>query len=111
VAIQVETQKSLDNLDAIMGVGGIDACYIGPWDLRNSLGFSVPPNFDNKKFIDAIEHVLNVATDHGKPAGMWTNLDSVVWAVKKWFRFNTVINADMTLSFGATEAVRRGMSF
>jgi hypothetical protein len=39
---------------------------------------------------------------------MWTNLDSVVWAVKKGFRFNTVINADMMQAYGAAEAVKRG---
>jgi len=108
VAVQVETQKSLDNLDEIMSVDGIDACYIGPWDLSNNLGYSVPPNYDNKKFVDAIDHVLKVAKDHGKPAGMWTNLDNVGWAVKRGFRFNTVINADMMLQYGAAEAVKRG---
>jgi hypothetical protein len=49
-----------------------------------------------------------VASDHGKPAGMWCNLDNVVWAVEKGFRFNTVINADMMLAYGAAEAVKRG---
>lgn len=108
VAIQVETQKSLDNLNGIMGVEGVDACYIGPWDLSNNLGFSVPPNYNNKKFVEAIDHVLKVADDHGKPAGMWTNLDNVGWAVSKGFRFNTVINADEMLSYGAKEALKRG---
>jgi len=111
VCVQIETQKSLDNLDKILGVDGIDACYVGPWDLSNNLGFSVPPNYDNKKFTDALDHVLNVANDHGKPAGLWTNLDNVGWAVKKGFRFNTVINADMMLQYGAAEAVKRGRGF
>ena len=108
VAVQVETQMSLDNLDAIMGVDGVDACYVGPWDLSNNLGFSVPPDYDNKAFTDAIEYVLGVATDHGKPAGMWCNLDNVAWAVGKGFRFNTVIDADTMLAYGAAEAVKRG---
>ncbi len=108
VCIQVETQKSVDNLDAIMGVEGVDACYIGPWDLSNNLGFGVPPDYENKTFTDAIEKVLKVATDHGKPAGMWCNLDSVVWAVEKGFRCNTVISADMMLQYGAAEAVKKG---
>ena len=111
VAIQVETQKSLDNLEAIMGVDGIDACYIGPWDLSNNLGFSVPPDYNNKKLIDAIDHVLKVAGDYGKPAGMWTNLDTVIWAVEKGFKFNTVINADMMLEYGAAEALKRGRGY
>jgi 2-keto-3-deoxy-L-rhamnonate aldolase RhmA len=108
VAVQVETQKSLDNLDEILGVDGIDACYIGPWDLSNNLGFGVPPNYENKEFVTAIETVLRIANDHGKPAGMWTNLENVGWAVQKGFRFNTVINADMMLAYGAMEAIKRG---
>jgi hypothetical protein len=39
---------------------------------------------------------------------MWTKLDTVVWAVEKSFRFNTVINPDMMLIYGAREAVKRG---
>jgi hypothetical protein len=39
---------------------------------------------------------------------MWCNLTSVTWAVKRGFRFNTVINADMMLEYGAAEAVKKG---
>ena len=99
----METQKSLDNLDAIMDVDGVDACYVGPWDLSNNLGFGVPPDYSNKTFTDAIENVLKISTDHGKPAGMWCNLDSVVWAVEKGFKFNTVVDADGFLMYGAKE--------
>ncbi|MCW4048375.1 MAG: aldolase/citrate lyase family protein [Candidatus Bathyarchaeota archaeon] len=107
VCVQVETQKSLDNLDEILGVDGIDACYVGPWDLSNNLGYSVPPNYDNEKFVEALDHVVKVAKKHGKPAGMWCNFDNVGWAVKRGFRFNTVANADSFLSYGAKEGLRR----
>ncbi|MBN2335426.1 4-hydroxy-2-oxo-heptane-1,7-dioate aldolase [Candidatus Bathyarchaeota archaeon] len=107
VSVQVETQKSLNNLDEIMGVEGVDACYVGPWDLSNNLGFSVPPNYDNKRFTGALDHVLKVSEDHGKPAGLWCNMDIVSWAVEKGFRFNTVSNADSFLMYGAKEALKR----
>ena len=108
VCIQVETQESIDNLDEILSVEGIDACYIGPWDLSNNLGYGVPPDYSIKAFTDAIEKVLKIATDHGKPAGMWCNLESAVWAVEKGFRCNTVLNADMMLAYGAAAAVKAG---
>ena len=108
VCIQVETQQSIDNLDEILSVEGIDACYIGPWDLSNNLGFGVPPNYDNNVFTDAVEKILKIATAHGKPAGMWCNLESAVWAVKKGFRCNTVMNADAMLRYGAAAAVKAG---
>ncbi|MCK4317946.1 hypothetical protein KAW53_04200 [Candidatus Bathyarchaeota archaeon] len=107
VSVQVETQKSLDNLDEIMGVESVDACYVGPWDLSNNLGFSVPPDYDNPKFMGALEHVLKVSDDHGKPAGLWCNMDNIAWAVSKGFRFSTVASADSLLSYGAKEALKR----
>jgi 2-keto-3-deoxy-L-rhamnonate aldolase RhmA len=107
VCIQVETQKSLNNLDEIMSVEGVDACYVGPWDLSNNLGFGVPPDYSNKTFTDAVEKVLKIATNHGKPAGLWCNLESIVWAVEKGFRCNTVIDADTMLEYGAAEALKR----
>jgi hypothetical protein len=55
----------------------------------------------------ALEHVLKVSEDHGKPAGLWCNMDNVAWAVDKGFRFNTVADADTFLSFGAKEALKR----
>jgi len=107
VSVQVETQKSLDNLDDILGVDKVEACYVGPYDLSNNLGLSVPPDYGNQKFMGALEHVLKVSEDHGKPAGLWCNMDNVAWAVNKGFRFNTVSNADTFLSFGAEEALKR----
>ena len=38
----IETAEALDNLDAILGVEGLDAIYIGPSDLSLSWGVSQP---------------------------------------------------------------------
>ena len=107
VTVQVETRKSLDNLDKIMGVDGIDACYVGPWDLSNNLGFSVPPKYGNLKFIEALDHVVKVAEDHGKPSGLYCNVDNVAWAIEKGFRYNTVGCADSFMEDGAKTALKR----
>ena len=34
----IETKQALDNLDAILSVPGLDAIYVGPADLSQSLG-------------------------------------------------------------------------
>ena len=44
LVISETTQQALDNMDAIMGVKGLDGVYVGPSDLGISLGF--PPGFD-----------------------------------------------------------------
>ena len=36
--VQVETRKSLDNLDAICAVDGVDGVFIGPNDLAAGMG-------------------------------------------------------------------------
>jgi 2-keto-3-deoxy-L-rhamnonate aldolase RhmA len=110
VTIQVETQKSLDNLDEIMGVEGVDACYVGPWDLSNNLGYSVPPKYSEPGFIKALDRVLKVAEDHGKPAGLFCNMDNIKWAIDKGFRYNTVASADDLLIYGAKKAIEAAKS-
>jgi 2-keto-3-deoxy-L-rhamnonate aldolase RhmA len=105
VSIQVETRKSLDNLDEIMNVDGVDACYIGPWDLSNNLGYSVPPKYSEPRFIEALDHVLKIAEEHGKPAGLYCNFDNIKWAKEKGFKYNTVASADEFLTYGAEKAL------
>jgi 4-hydroxy-2-oxoheptanedioate aldolase len=39
VLAMIETRQALDNLDAILGVEGIDGVYVGPSDLGLSLGY------------------------------------------------------------------------
>ena len=39
VLVQIETQKGLDNLEAIAGVKGVDGIFIGPGDLSAGIGY------------------------------------------------------------------------
>lgn len=107
VSVQIETQSSLDKLDEILGVEGVDACYIGPWDLSNNLGYSVPPRWDEPDYINAFDHVLKVSDEHGKPAGMFCNIENISWAIARGFIYNTVSAADDFLRHGASIALER----
>lgn len=107
VTVQIETEEALKNLDDIMAVPGIDACYIGPWDLSVSLGLGVPPKWDDPRYMAAFDRVLSVAARHSKPAGMFANLDNIEWALEKGFRFNTVDNDDTFLLRGARMALEK----
>lgn len=105
ISIQVETQQALDNLDEILSVDGIDACYIGPYDLSNNLGFGVPPKWDEPRYLEAIDRVLEAAEDASKPAGIFASLENIKWALDKGFKFNTVDDADTFLIRGARMAL------
>jgi len=90
IAVQIETEKALRNIDEILSVVGIDACYIGPFDLSVSLGLGLPPKWDEPRLSEAFDRVLEAAERHGKPAGIFTTLDNIEWTLKKGFKFNTV---------------------
>jgi 2-keto-3-deoxy-L-rhamnonate aldolase RhmA len=108
IAIQIETQQAVDNVDEILAVEGIDACYIGPYDLALSM-LGGGPDWDNPQYLAAFDKVLAAAEKRGKPAGMFTSPDNIEWAIKKGFRFNTVGTADTFLIQAAKEALRKAL--
>lgn len=58
----------------------IDAFIIGPYDLSVTLG--IPRDFENPKFLSAVQTVFDTAKAHGKSVGIYVN-DEVV-AKKYW---------------------------
>jgi 2-keto-3-deoxy-L-rhamnonate aldolase RhmA len=105
VAIQIETRQAVENLDEILSVPGVDACYVGPYDLSCSLGLGVPPQWDNPDYLKVLDMILAAAEKHRKPAGMYASVDTIEWALGKGFRLNTVGDADGFLLRGARAAL------
>ena len=105
ISVQIETRRALDNLDDILSVPGIDACYIGPYDLSCSLGFGIPPKWDEPRYLAAFDRVLEASKRHGKAAGMFATYDNIEWALERGFTFNTVDDADKFLVRGAQMAL------
>lgn len=106
IAVQIETQQAVDNVDEILAVDGVDACYIGPYDLALSM-LGGPPEWDNPRYLAAFDKVLAAGEKRAKPTGMFTGPDNIEWAIKKGFRFNTVGAADSFLIQAATEALKK----
>lgn len=104
IIAQVETPQAIDNLDDILSVKGIDACYIGPQDLAMNLGLG-RPDWDNPKYLECFDRVLEIAKKHGKPAGMFTSVKNLVWALEKGFTLNTVEGDDHFITDGAKAAL------
>ncbi|MDQ2786229.1 MAG: aldolase/citrate lyase family protein [Chloroflexota bacterium] len=67
VIIGIESVTAVENLDAILDVGGIDAIFIGPNDLSISIG--VPNQYDHPRFIEVTDHIIHTAQARGIPAG------------------------------------------
>ncbi|MCH7487900.1 MAG: aldolase [Proteobacteria bacterium] len=66
--VLVETQKSIDNLDAICKVDGVDAVMIGPDDLSQDLG--VPGEMGNPKLLEAFDVIFDICKANGVPYGL-----------------------------------------
>ena len=103
----IETQKALDNVDAIMSVPGLDGVYVGPSDLGISLGF--PPGFDptEAKLIDAFGKIADAAKKHGVFAGI--HCGSVAYGLKmkeRGYRFITILGELRMMAWAAGNAVK-----
>lgn len=73
VLAQIESRPGLDAAQAIAGVEGVDALFIGPSDLSASLGHFGNPSHPEVQ--EAMRHVLGVAKAHGKPVGILSGVE------------------------------------
>jgi 4-hydroxy-2-oxoheptanedioate aldolase len=68
-AVQIETAEAVENIDAILDVPGVDACFIGPNDLHLALGH--PPMFwsAEPRFAEAVRRIETACQRRGMPLG------------------------------------------
>jgi 2-dehydro-3-deoxyglucarate aldolase len=101
VAVQIESDLALKNLEEILSVPGIDSCYVGPMDLSSNMGLGIPPQWNDAGYQAAFDKVIKVAKKKGIAPGFYANKDNIQWAVEKGFKLNTVGDADAFLVQGA----------
>ncbi len=70
VIVQIETAQGLDNMDAIAGVPGVDAVFIGPSDLAASLGRLGDPGHPD--VVDAVDAAFARLKELDMPTGYMT---------------------------------------
>jgi 2-dehydro-3-deoxyglucarate aldolase/4-hydroxy-2-oxoheptanedioate aldolase len=92
--IQIESPTGLGNIDDLMAVEGIDAAFIGPNDLSQSMGLM--GQFEHPDFIAALDKVIAAAKKANKFSGAHFQ---VAGALAPW------IAKGMTLNLWANEAV------
>ncbi|MCD6127277.1 MAG: hypothetical protein J7J21_02735 [Methanomicrobia archaeon] len=69
IIVQIETQEAVKNAEEIMSVDGIDAFFVGPFDLSSSMGLM--GQIDHPKVRDAIERVFEAGKNAGIASGIW----------------------------------------
>lgn len=69
---QIETREGLDAVEAIAAVPGVDAPFLGHFDLTNFLG--IPAQFAHPDYVAAIDRILAACRNAGKtPACLATD--------------------------------------
>ena len=76
VIVQIETADGLANVERIAAVPGVDALWIGHFDLTNFMG--IPGQFKNPAFLAAIDRVVAACDASGKTAAFLTTDDDWV---------------------------------
>jgi 2-keto-3-deoxy-L-rhamnonate aldolase RhmA len=85
LAVQVETAKGVDNIDAIVAVEGIDAVYVGPNDLSQTVG--VPGQIHHPEVTTRIDRVIAACNRAGVAPGLHTyDVESAQGWLKKGIR-------------------------
>jgi 2-dehydro-3-deoxyglucarate aldolase len=64
----IESKKGLENIDEILKVKGLDAIFIGPYDLSASLG--ITGEFNSKIFINSISLIKEKCKNNKIPCGI-----------------------------------------
>lgn len=68
VAVQIEHVEGVRNIDSILSVPGVDAVFIGPYDLTASMGITA--QFENPEYLAAQATVLRACARAGVASGI-----------------------------------------
>jgi 4-hydroxy-2-oxoheptanedioate aldolase len=88
VVVQAEHIDAVENAEEILSVPGIDACFIGPWDLMASMGINPARAKDEPRVDEAIEHVRQTAVKYGVAPGIHVpNAQAANRRIEEGFQF------------------------
>jgi 4-hydroxy-2-oxoheptanedioate aldolase len=94
----IETASALNNVDAIAATPGIDALFIGPYDLATALSGGTAQDVQAPQVEQAIDRICAAAKKAGKiPAIYCRDTRSALVMAKRGFRFIIAGNDQTTL--------------
>ena len=100
----IETAAALANVEAIAATPGIDALFVGPYDLATALSSGKAQDVQAPAVEQAIDRICTAAKKAGKIPGIYCrDAESAVAMAKRGFRF-VVAGNDLTTLRGATVA-------
>ncbi len=94
----IETATALANVDAIAATPGIDALFIGPYDLATALSSGTAQDVDAPQVGQAIDKICAAAKKAGKISGIYCrDTRGALAMAKRGFRFIIAGNDQTTL--------------
>jgi 2-keto-3-deoxy-L-rhamnonate aldolase RhmA len=103
LVVQIEDIEAVENLDEILAVEGVDAAFVGPYDLSGSMGKL--GQVDDADVRQAIERVVSRCRDVGMPLGIFAGaLPAALREFEQGMRF-VAVGTDIGLLLGAAQGV------
>jgi 4-hydroxy-2-oxoheptanedioate aldolase len=111
VAVQTEHIDSVKNAEEICAVDGLDAIFVGPNDLLQSMGKTPAMDSDDPEFVDALSHLRETAASHGVAAGIHTlTPEQLRYRTEEGWRF-VALGSDLSLLMGAARTMLKEAGF
>ena len=88
IIAQIEHINSVDNLEYILQVEGLDAIIIGPYDLSSSMNLTA--EFEHKDFLAVLDKIVDLCNQYDFPYGdhvVQPNLELLQKRIKQGYRF------------------------
>ena len=105
VLVQVETRQSLDAIEAIAKVEGVDGVFIGPSDLAASLGHLGNPQ--HAEVQAAMKDAVDRLTRVGVPAGILTGNEDEARRYIEWGYLFVAVGSDVGLLAKSADTLAR----
>lgn len=106
VIVQIETAESVECVDEIAAVEGVDLLFVGPADLSQALGRT--GEFLHSDCVAAVDRVAAACEKHGKSLGAVTlNPDHAAMLLERGCRLISPTNDVRTFNVGIEETKRR----
>lgn len=104
----IETRQALDNVEAIAAVPGIDALFVGPYDLSIALSQGKVQDPQAPEVEKALDVILAAAGKAGKIPGLYcSNAERALATAKRGFRFLAVGSELGMLRAGLAEQMKK----
>ncbi|MDQ6770727.1 MAG: aldolase/citrate lyase family protein [Gemmatimonadota bacterium] len=105
IVAMIENVRALQDIEAILGVTGLDALLVGPYDLSASMGLTA--QFDHPKFASALDRVRAKAEERGVPCGIHVvpaSPEQMQLRINQGFRFLAYSTDAVMLNTAAIQA-------